>query len=305
MLITSPALAGTTFDTLELAPPTFALPAHDGVAVSADGWEPDRVEKALLTALTDPLRGTRHEKLIPRYDVQVSGPNAQPVTVLAEGDEPSVGTLILEVTAREPVAEDKLQHRRRRYDHQWKIIRRTELRIDFQVVDPGTGNVLASSSVSRTPKKEPSEWHTDESGAIASAATATEMAFEVLDDAAREIADAVAPRWSRRKYGFAGCEHGKDVVVEMVETRRVRDGARKLLQVAELHPSEADDQFNAALVLALVKDFEGAEAALKKARALDDKAPYKKLAEKLPEWRREYEALVAAGFPVKRIDLEL
>ncbi|MCP4868187.1 MAG: hypothetical protein GY898_05665 [Proteobacteria bacterium] len=299
----SAAEAGLTFDTYELAPAELDLPSHEGLAIRALGWEPDRVEKALLTALTDGYRGAKHKHIVGGYDVETAGPNAQSIITLNEGEAPPPNTLVLEVTAREPTAEDKLKHRRVRYDHQWRIVRRTELRLDFQVIDPSNRSVAASSTVSRVPKREPSIWHTDEEGAVASAPSASEMAIEVLDDAIREIADAVAPRWQRRKYTFAASDLGKSAVDALIESRRVREGAERLVAVARQHPNLAAEQFNAALVLALIKDFVGAREALQRARAVDDKAPYKKLAEKLPEWERQFKQLTAAGFPIQPIAL--
>jgi len=305
LLATSPATAGTTCETLEVVPPEMELPAHDTIVVQAgEGWEPERVQQAVVSALTDPKRGAVKEKLIPEYDVRVPGPNARAVVVLEAGAEPAEGSLVLEVSALEPIADDKLSHRRRNYDHQWKIARRTELKLDYRVIDPATGAIVASDSITVKPKKEGGPWHTDEEGALAAVPSAGDMALTVLDEAAVQVADAVAARWERRKYGFLASDYGKDTVQSLVSTRNVRASVGKLVKIAEQHPDDPDDQFNAALGLALVKDFVAAQEALDRALALDEKGPYKRLAEDLPKWRRQFEDLVASGFPIEPIALD-
>ena len=305
LLAASPVAAGTAFETLEVVPPGIELPTHDTIVVQAgEGWEPDRVHQAVVSALTDAKRGAKKEKLIPRYDVRVPGPNARAVLVLEDGAEPAEGSLVLEVSAQEPIAVDKLAHRRVNYDHQWKLARRTELKLDYRVIDPATGAIIASDSVTVKPKKDGGSWHTDEEGAIAAVPPAGDIALTVLDKAAVLVADAVAPRWERRKYAFIPSDHGKDTVETMVETRTVRASVGKLLKIAELHPDDSDDQFNAALGLVILKDYGGAQEALDRALGLDEKAPYKRLAKDLPDWRRQFEDLVASGFPIEPIELD-
>ena len=297
LLLLTPGLAtaANVLKTAELVPPDTELPAHSELAIGpSEGWEPDRTQQAVLTALTSQGRGLRG-KAIPEITVG-PGPASRATRVLDDSADAGPGVLVLIVTAREPEPVDKVAHKRVRYDHRFKVTRKTELRIDFKLVDPATSSVVFSSGVEARPKPKSSPWNTDESGAIASVPDAGTMALEVLDELAIEVANAVAPRYELRGYSFRKSEVGQAILDNKILRGRIESGVEELQNLTEKLPSSADDQYNLAVALAIAKRFDEALKAADRSYRLDGAKSTSKLIEKITKWQKAHARVVACGF---------
>ena len=273
-----------------------SLPPHTSVVLGAfEGWEPGRVQGAVLKALTDQNRGLAGRPL-PK-GATGPGPAARPTSVVADQASAPDGALILVVTARAPEAVDKVKHKKVRYDHRYQVTRKTELFIDYQLVDSKSGGVVAASSVSAKPKPYTSPWNTDEGVAMGSAPDPGTLVIEVLDRLAAEIVNQIAPAYSLRTYGFKTFKEDESSVVQNVLARgRFEKGVEDLEVLIAQFPESAEARFDLALALAATKRFDEAIDATERLLELDDSKGHQKLMDRILEWQEVHATLQSYGF---------
>ena len=298
LLVHFPAssLAGSAWKTAELELPEVSLPAHTSVVLGTfEGWEPERVQGAVLKALTDQNRGLAGRAL-PEGSMG-PGPAARPTSVVADQASAPDRALVLLVSAREPEAVDKVRHKRVRYDNRYQVTRKTELFIDYKLVDPKSGGVVAASSVSAKPKPYTSPWNTDEGVAMGSAPDPGTLVIEVLESLAAQIVNQIAPAYSLRTYRFKTFKEDESSVVQNALARgRFEKGIEDLEALIAQFPESAEARFDLALALAATKRFDEAVDAAERLLELDDSKGHRDLMDRILEWQKDHATLQSYGF---------
>lgn len=314
-----------------LVPPTLDLTGYSSFGVSGiEGYQSTQVEDAIVSALLDDSRGLPEGIRLEGADGFQARANHFPVversrldTVLGEqslggaideGTRARLGELmgagvLVSGNSLPPKAGDSWSTKTvsKKVGDDWVKVnqhcldRSVEVGLNLRALDATTGRVLLAETVNNAGTMESCAGSQDE--ALAAMATPDAIATELLPGLGYAVANVVAPRWVIETFRGERTKDTKEGIQALKKDRDIVAAAVSFRDGAAADPYDDWLRYHAALTLAITFHFDEAAEHLNAARAIKDRPPFRKLAERMGELRSGFETLASWGLPLEPMDL--